>query len=316
MPGALPVLNAARRGVRGARGACARLHRPAGVDLRAQELLLSGPAQGLSDFPVRPAARDGRRRGVRDQRRRPARRHHPRPHGRGCRQVAARGVPDSGDPHPPRLQSQRRAAHRDRHASPTCGRPPTPRSSFPGCAPSSSPSASTTATWKRAACAATPTSRCGRPAPRRSASRSSSRTSTRSATCSAPSSTRSSGRSACSAAAATVDHETRLWDAAAGRTMSMRGKEEAHDYRYFPEPDLPPLTLEPSVDRGDPRHAARAAGRAPPPVRRAVRAAAEYDAVGADRVARARRLLRGDRRGLGQRQGVEQLDHGRAERAR
>jgi aspartyl-tRNA(Asn)/glutamyl-tRNA(Gln) amidotransferase subunit B len=42
----------------------------------------------------------------------------------------------------------------------------------------------------------------------------------------------------------TVDHETRLWDANTGRTMSMRGKEEAHDYRYFPEPDLPPLTLE------------------------------------------------------------------------
>ena len=42
----------------------------------------------------------------------------------------------------------------------------------------------------------------------------------------------------------TVDHETRLWDADGGRTLSMRGKEEAHDYRYFPEPDLPPLTLE------------------------------------------------------------------------
>jgi aspartyl-tRNA(Asn)/glutamyl-tRNA(Gln) amidotransferase subunit B len=43
----------------------------------------------------------------------------------------------------------------------------------------------------------------------------------------------------------TVDHETRLWDAVGGRTLSMRGKEEAHDYRYFPEPDLPPLTLVP-----------------------------------------------------------------------
>jgi len=42
-----------------------------------------------------------------------------------------------------------------------------------------------------------------------------------------------------------VDHETRLWDAEAGRTLTMRGKEEAHDYRYFPEPDLPPLTLDP-----------------------------------------------------------------------
>ena len=41
-----------------------------------------------------------------------------------------------------------------------------------------------------------------------------------------------------------VEHETRLWDAAAGRTMSMRGKEEAHDYRYFPEPDLAPLALD------------------------------------------------------------------------
>ena len=43
-----------------------------------------------------------------------------------------------------------------------------------------------------------------------------------------------------------VEHETRLWDASAGRTISMRGKEEAHDYRYFPEPDLPPLTLDPA----------------------------------------------------------------------
>jgi aspartyl-tRNA(Asn)/glutamyl-tRNA(Gln) amidotransferase subunit B len=40
-----------------------------------------------------------------------------------------------------------------------------------------------------------------------------------------------------------VLQETRLWDAAAGRTVAMRSKEEAHDYRYFPEPDLPPLRL-------------------------------------------------------------------------
>jgi aspartyl-tRNA(Asn)/glutamyl-tRNA(Gln) amidotransferase subunit B len=39
----------------------------------------------------------------------------------------------------------------------------------------------------------------------------------------------------------TVEAETRLWDTASGRTHTMRGKEEAHDYRYFPEPDLPPL---------------------------------------------------------------------------
>jgi aspartyl-tRNA(Asn)/glutamyl-tRNA(Gln) amidotransferase subunit B len=42
-----------------------------------------------------------------------------------------------------------------------------------------------------------------------------------------------------------VEQETRLWDVSAGQTVSMRSKEEAHDYRYFPEPDLPPLELAP-----------------------------------------------------------------------
>jgi len=42
----------------------------------------------------------------------------------------------------------------------------------------------------------------------------------------------------------TVDQETRLFDTARGITRSMRSKEDAHDYRYFPEPDLPPLVLE------------------------------------------------------------------------
>ncbi len=41
-----------------------------------------------------------------------------------------------------------------------------------------------------------------------------------------------------------VVRETRLWDVAGARTVSMRSKELADDYRYFPEPDLPPLAIE------------------------------------------------------------------------
>ncbi len=40
-----------------------------------------------------------------------------------------------------------------------------------------------------------------------------------------------------------VVQETRLWNAGEGRTYSMRSKEQAHDYRYFPEPDLPALVV-------------------------------------------------------------------------
>ncbi len=42
----------------------------------------------------------------------------------------------------------------------------------------------------------------------------------------------------------TVEQETRLFDTARGITRSMRSKEDAHDYRYFPDPDLPPLVLD------------------------------------------------------------------------
>lgn len=41
----------------------------------------------------------------------------------------------------------------------------------------------------------------------------------------------------------TIVQETRLWDADKGETRSMRSKEEAHDYRYFPDPDLSPQTI-------------------------------------------------------------------------
>ena len=46
------------------------------------------------------------------------------------------------------------------------------------------------------------------------------------------------------AAGREIVQETRLWDTAANQTVSMRGKEEAHDYRYFPDPDLVPIKVD------------------------------------------------------------------------
>ena len=44
-----------------------------------------------------------------------------------------------------------------------------------------------------------------------------------------------------------IKQETRLWDTTKGETRSMRSKEDAHDYRYFPDPDLLPLVLDPKM---------------------------------------------------------------------
>ena len=92
-----------------------------------------------------------------------------------------------------------------------------------------------------------------------------------------------------------IVQETRLWDERAGRTVTMRGKEEAHDYRYFPEPDLGRL----EVDDAWLREAAegmpelpRASARAPDRRRRAGRRRRHPRLR-----ARARRLLRADRVG-------------------
>jgi aspartyl-tRNA(Asn)/glutamyl-tRNA(Gln) amidotransferase subunit B len=48
-------------------------------------------------------------------------------------------------------------------------------------------------------------------------------------------------------AGGTITQETRSFDPDTGQTATLRSKEDAHDYRYFPEPDLPPLTLDPEL---------------------------------------------------------------------
>ena len=57
-----------------------------------------------------------------------------------------------------------------------------------------------------------------------------------------------------------ITQETRLYNSAEGKTYSMRSKEEAHDYRYFPEPDLLPLVVDEKWQAGNPPQPAGTAG--------------------------------------------------------
>ena len=66
--------------------------------------------------------------------------------------------------------------------------------------------------------------------------------------------------------------ETRGWSEERGETYRMRVKETSDDYRYFPEPDLPPLHLDAGLAGHDPGRAAGAARRAPDPLPRRPRA--------------------------------------------
>ena len=213
---------------------------PADLDLRAQELLLSGPAQGLPDLAVRAAVRAGGPRPLAVRRRGARRAHHPRPHGRGRRQVAARHA-GGGDRHLPRLQPRRHAARRDRHRA---GHPlrrrrrrllqPPARRADDGRRQRRQP-------------------RRGQPALRRQRLGASRRRRPTLGTKVEIKNLNSfrfvqkaieyeiARQSAVVRDGGRIVQETRLWDADAGCTESMRSKEEAHDYRYFPEPDLPPL---------------------------------------------------------------------------
>ena len=107
-----------------------------------------------------------------------------------------------------------------------------------------------------------------------------------------------------------IQQATVLFDPDTGETRAMRTKEDAADYRYFPDPDLPPLVIAPEWVRaralGDGRAAARDGaalrGRLRPAGVRRHHADAEQGHGG---------LLRGDRPGQRPAQAGQQLDHGR-----
>ena len=88
-----------------------------------------------------------------------------------------------------------------------------------------------------------------------------------------------------------VDQETRLWQPDTGQTVSMRGKEDAHDYRYFPDPDLLPLVIDPGWIERMRRADARASSPAPGPVYGRLRPAIRR-CPGFDRQPRTGRLFR------------------------
>ena len=110
-------------------------------------------------------------------------------------------------------------------------------------------------------------------------------------------------------AGGTVVQQTMLWDAQRNEVRPARAKEGSHDYRYFPEPDLPPLVLtgEWITSRRN------ALPELPAPRRMRLQGAyglTPYDARGPYRLASGRRLLRSRGSVARRRQGRRQLDHG------
>ena len=245
-PGTLPVPNREMVTLALRVALAAGLHDSAALDLRAEELLLPGPPEGLPDLAVRAAPRDGRAHRRRDGRRPP--RDPPEPHpprgGRG--QVHARGpVGRRAHVRVPRGPEPRGdAAHRDRDgARPRLARRrPTTTSS--ACAASCAGWTPRTGTWRKARCAATRTSRSARAASRALGTKVEIKNLNSIAHVKKALEHEIARQAAVLSAGGTVVQETRLFEPGTGATKTMRSKEEAMDYRYFPDPDLGALEVD------------------------------------------------------------------------
>ena len=111
-----------------------------------------------------------------------------------------------------------------------------------------------------------------------------------------------------------IDQETRLYNSETGETVGMRSKEHAHDYRYFPEPDLVPLQVSEAWLSGI-REAMVELPREAPEIRDAIFVDAVSGSI-ADGNASGERVFREGRRGVGRSARDRKLDHHRGSGAR
>ncbi len=249
LPGVLPVLNrgAVERAIRFGLAVGATINRksvfarknyfypdlPKGYQISQYEIpVVQG---GVDRDRVADARRDPDRADARASRRR-------------CRQIVARGhwlARSARSRHDRRSTSTAPARRCSRSSpSPTCARPPRPSPTRRRCTRWCAGSASATATCRKEASAATPTSRCAGKATAKLGTRCEIKNLNSFRFLQQAIEFEVRRQIELIEDGGTVVQETRLYDPDRGETRSMRSKEDAQDYRYFPDPDLPPLAID------------------------------------------------------------------------